>query len=462
MGGTVEIPVWMAWVGAMLAVIPLIERLFLPSVRWFLQKRLNRAIDRLNRRLDLKIPPFKLTRRQVLIDRLAHDPRVAEAIADHAREEGVPHDVAAALAASYARDTVPSFSAFAYFSFGARAARWLATMLYEVRLTHEDAAALKAVPEDTTVVFVMNHRSNMDYVLVTYLVSDRTALSYAVGEWAKVWPLSALIRAMGAYFIHRKSRSRLYRRVVARYVQLATEGGVTQAVFPEGQLSRDGALQPAKLGILSYIVEGFDPAGRRDVLFVPVALNYDRILEDRLLVANRDASATGHRISVMSGIAFMLRQVWNRMTGRYQPFGRAGVRIGRPVSLRAFLTDGSRPAGVAALGTMLMDRIAAQVPVLPVPLVAGVMLAAGPGGLSLRSLTETTRRVTSRAAGGATLLDEADFDMAIETAVRQMVARRLLVADGDRLSIADGQQDLLRFYANGQSGRLSAQSTSDQ
>ena len=94
----------------------------------------------------------------------------------------------------------------------------------------------------------MNHRSNMDYVLVTYLAARAGALSYAVGEWARVWPLSRLIRAMGAYFIRRRSRGAFYRRVLARYVQMATAGGVSQAVFPEGGLSVTGAVAEPKLG----------------------------------------------------------------------------------------------------------------------------------------------------------------------------------------------------------------------
>ena len=43
---------------------------------------------------------------------------------------------------------------------------------------------------------------------------------------------------MGGYFIRRGSRNALYRRVLARYVQMATEEGTTQAMFPEGGLSR--------------------------------------------------------------------------------------------------------------------------------------------------------------------------------------------------------------------------------
>ncbi|HAW48906.1 MAG TPA: glycerol-3-phosphate acyltransferase, partial [Roseovarius sp.] len=97
-----------------------------------------------------------------------------------------------------AREIVPSFSASLYFGFAIRAARVLSRTLYRVRLGNFDEK-LGGIDREATVVFVMNHRSNMDYVLVTWLAADRSALSYAVGEWARVWPLSRMIRAMGAY-----------------------------------------------------------------------------------------------------------------------------------------------------------------------------------------------------------------------------------------------------------------------
>ena len=75
---------------------------------------------------------------------------------------------------------------------------------------------LAGVPAGTAVVFVMNHRSNMDYVLVAFLAAERTALSYAVGEWARIWPLQQLIRSMGAYFVRRNSNNPVYRRVLER------------------------------------------------------------------------------------------------------------------------------------------------------------------------------------------------------------------------------------------------------
>ena len=152
----------------------------------------------------------------------------------------------------------------------------------------------RAINPKSTVVFVMNHRSNMDYVLVAFLAAEHVALSYAVGEWARVWPLQSLIRAMGAYFVHRNSGDPLYRTVLQRYVQMATEGGVPQAIYPEGGLTLDGKLRPPKLGLLDYMLRAYDPAAERDLVFIPVGINYDRVLEDRTQLQKLDADRQRH------------------------------------------------------------------------------------------------------------------------------------------------------------------------
>ena len=133
------------------------------------------------------------------------DPEVLKAVEDEAKARGEPKSVTHARARRYAKEIVPSFSAYAYFRVGTGLAKRLSTALYRVRLGAFEEAELYQVPPDASVVFVINHRSNMDYVLVTYLVSESSALSYAVGEWARVWALQSLIRAMGGYFVRRDS-----------------------------------------------------------------------------------------------------------------------------------------------------------------------------------------------------------------------------------------------------------------
>lgn len=452
MWGSIEFPVWFVVIAGLLAFAGLMDRILGPWLRWVLRRRANRLLGELNERLSLRIQPFKLTRRHDLIDRLTYDARVMEAVEAEAEATGVPREVLMERVRSYAKDIAPSFSATAYFAIAMRLCRWVSQSLYRVRLGYADDAELSGIDPDASVVFVINHRSNLDYVLVTYLVSQQSAMSYAVGEWASVWPLRGLIRAMGAFFIRRRSGDELYRRVLARYVQMATEGGVTQAVFPEGGLSRDGKLGSAKLGLISYIASEFDIKGPRDVVFVPVALNYDRVLEDRVLVEAKTDSKGRPRfqISIWKGISFFSNQLWLRLRGKYYRNGYACVSFGHPLSLREYLKSHqiTPGLGVEALGGELMRRIGEVTPVLPVSLAASVLLEAKTMDESdLRSAT--LRRMEELISGGAHChIPRGDRDYAVEVGIRALISRDVLLKDGETLRVNPKDVPLLQYYAN--------------
>ena len=440
---TVELPLWLFIVILLFATVTAASHFLFPSVRWFLRRRAERLVAELNKRLERPIQPFKLARRTDMIQRLIYDPKVAEAISDHAKETGLREDVVFEQAKRYAREIVPGFSATAYFGIAIRLARWLSTRLYDVRLGHHDAEQMKAIDADATIIYVINHRSNMDYVLVTYLVAGQSALSYAVGEWARIWPLRPLIRALGGYFIRRRYRSPLYRRVLARYVQMATTGGVMQAVFPEGGLSQDGRLASPKVGILSYIVEDFDPEAR-DVVFVPVALNYDRVVEDTLLIEARKKGEKRFRGTIPSALAFSLRYAWRRITGRARRFGVAAVSFGEPLSLRG--SPGLRHAPRVA--NELMHRIARVTPVLPVPLVCAMLEKAG-GTISRVDMLEAISEASAAlGAGGAVLLLPGEApEIVLDEALSHLILRKIVQDSDGLLSIFPGKEDLVTYYA---------------
>ncbi|MDV4143258.1 MULTISPECIES: 1-acyl-sn-glycerol-3-phosphate acyltransferase [Shimia] len=444
MTSTIELPIWLFILILLFAAVTAASHLLFPSVRWFFRRRMEKAVSRLNERLERPIEPFKLLRRHDMIQRIVYSPDVSQAIADHAKEEGIPENVAFEQAKRYAREIVPSFSASTYFGFAIRAAKLLSRALYRVRLGYFDEAGIQNIPKDSTVVFVMNHRSNMDYVLVTYLAAERSALAYAVGEWARVWPLSRLIKAMGAYFIRRQSRNALYRKVLARYVRLATDGGVTQAMFPEGGLSVDGGLHPPKLGLLKYIVDGFDPA-IRDVVFVPVALNYDRVLEDRILIAAQDKKRRRFRarISVIAG--FLLKQLWLRLRGRYHRFGYAAVSFGEPLSLAAFA---ARQDGDVAepLAEALMARISDVVPALPVPLVASIIDGAE-APLSRAAVENAFGERIAKLAPEHVHLPRGDVAYAAEVGLRSLEKRGAIRREAGCYSANPSEGALLTYYA---------------
>jgi glycerol-3-phosphate O-acyltransferase len=438
MFGTVAVPLWLLILILGFAAVSFATHFLFPSVRWFFRRRAERALMRLNARLDRKIDLFKLAARSDMVARLAYDPKVVEAAMAHATETGVPGEVAFEEARRYAREIVPGFSATLYFGFAIRAARQLSRFLFRVRVGKVDAELGHLDPK-ATIVFVMNHRSNVDYVLITWLVADRAALSYAVGEWARVWPLSAMIRAMGAYFIRRGERNALYRKVLARYVQMATEEGTTQAIFPEGGLSLDGRVGPAKMGLISYIVEGFDPEGR-DVIFVPVGLAYDRVLEDRVLVEAAASGTRRFRKRPLRAVWRTLRYLAARLLGRRKGFGTAAAGFGAPVSLRAHLAAGG---SVDSLGTRLMGAIAAVVPVLPVPLVAQAL---GEGAASREELHERVEALVARlaAAGAVMKLPPQGLDKLLDEGLVPLIARGLVT---EALQPVPAERALLEFYA---------------
>ena len=448
---TITLPLWLLILILLFAAVTASTHLLFPSVRWFFRRRAEKVVAELNKRLKRPIQPFKLLRRQDMIQRVIYDPEVVRAVTAHADANGLREDVAFEKARDYAREIVPSFSASAYFGIAIRLSRWVANKLFDVRLNRVDAEALEAIDHSATVVFVINHRSNFDYVLVTYLAADQSALSYAVGEWARVWPLSRLIRAMGAYFIRRRERNILYRKVLASYVQKATEAGVTQAVFPEGGLTRTGIVGPPKMGILSYVVEGWRADGR-DVVFVPVSLNYDRVVEDRILVAAGRTGKRRFRASAPEGIRFTLRYLWRRLRGKVGRFGVAAVTFGRPVSVSALAEQGGDL--VETLAAQLHDDIEAEVPLVTGPLVLAALLMSD----TPATVEEVADRMRDLRAGlRGKPADEAIAPEDTEKLTRALdilTLRHLLDREGGAYRVRE--RDLAVFYANSIRQHLSA------
>jgi glycerol-3-phosphate O-acyltransferase len=462
MPSQVTLPLWLVLIAGAFALWAAFDHILMPLLRSFMRRRFNRAIEDLNTRLRLRIQPFKLAKRQALIDQLIFDPEVLRAVETYAAANNVPREAAQQRARRYAQEIVPSFSAYAYFKIGTRLARWVSTFVYRVRLGYIDEAAMAKADPDSAVIFVINHRSNMDYVLVTYMVSSSSALSYAVGEWARVWLLQSLIRSMGAYFVRRDSGEPLYRKVLSRYVHLAIAGGLTQAMFPEGGLTRNGKLRPPKFGLLSYMVSSFDPKGARDALFVPVGINYDRVIEDRIQVAAL-ATAQGEKprfqFSPKVLVGFLWRNLVLRLRGKLYRYGYACVSFGRPISLRQYVNERGidfrtmdetkRFAETERLGQMLMRKVGEVVPALPVSLVAAVVLGAAKPLSSLELKGEVEALIRRLMASGAHIhIPRADQDYAVEVGLRMLLLRHLVVEENGLYRANADEALLLRYYAN--------------
>jgi len=458
----ITISFWLLAVMLILTGWAVMDRILIPSVRWFLRRRINRVIDEISTRLEIKIKPIQLTKRQVLIDRLVYDAKVVEAIQVYSDKKGVPREVTQARVLHYAREIVPSFNAYIYFRIGYWLAKRVARLLYRVRVEFLDYGEINTIDPRATVVFVMNHRSNMDYILVSFLAAERTALSYAVGEWAKIWPLQTLIKSLGAYFVRRKSGNPLYRLVLERYIHMATKEGVCQAVFPEGGLSRDGNLQNPKLGLIDYMLRSFDPERDRDIVFVPVGINYDRTLEDRSLLRSLDPQA--EKRSRWFVARTTLRFVWHNLAlmarNKWQRFGFACVNFGSKLSAGEYCRSEAinfslmekerRFKEVEKLCRQLMLRVSRVIPVIPMPMLAAVFLKNPRTWLSpLDVKVQVYRLIDELQSYGATInIPGKDRETAIEKALNTMRLRHLVVEKDDRFRANPQMSDILSYYAN--------------
>lgn len=410
-----------------------------------------------------RIARYKLVSRRAIHDELILDPVVVAAMRDHMRQHRLTELEVRVRVERYIDEILPFFNVLSYYRLGYNLAKATLNLLYKVTVDYQDEAALERIPRRDVVVYLMNHRSNADYVVVAYVLARGVAVSYAVGEWARVWPLETIFKSFGSYFIRRRYREPLYHAVLERYVQLITHNGVTQGLFPEGGLSRDGKPRPAKVGLLDYIAgtlreEGFD----RDIWLVPVALNYDRTLEDRVLI--QECLDPELRLSrprqAWSVFQYMGMNAARFLTGRLKRYGRAAVNFGTPLSLKGWLaaqaTDvlglprEERLPHIQRLADHAMERVRAIVPVTAVALASVALLSFERHVVTLPELLERMREFRDRLLEVNAKVVRADrsIETTWENARRMFRMRRIVLVTGASVAVMPRQRPLLEYYAN--------------
>jgi glycerol-3-phosphate O-acyltransferase len=428
-----------------------------------LRARLRRAALRSLHDFRTHLARYQLQDRRLVKEALARDPMVAAAVAAHARSHALSEAAVRRRAAAYVDEIVPYLNVLSYYKIGYNLAKLLVNLLYKVSVDYQDGAALEAIPKQDVVVYLMNHRSNADYVVVAYVLARGVHLSYAVGEWARAWPLEYVFKSFGAYFVRRRFREPLYHAVLERYVQLITRNRVTQGIFLEGGLTRDGRLRPPKLGLLDYLCRTvLDPAFTRDIWFVPVAINYDRVLEDRSLIREllHERDRPGRLAQLTTVASYLTGNTLRLLTGRLQRYGRAAVNFGTPLSLRGWLREAPpglldwprerRLPALERLAREMLDRIGTIIPVTPVPLAAAALLSFEQTAIPRRALLERMDELRDRLLGvnGKVVRGGARIPDIWDRAWRMLRLRRLVVMDGETLVVLPRGRPLLEYYAN--------------
>lgn len=444
-------------------VFPLVGLLVL-AVGAVLARRWLRAMARQTLlRFRARVDRYKLTSRETVRTELLRDPVVVGAIAEHAAARKEPPERVAHQVEEWLDEIVPFFNVLSYYKIAYNLARLVTRLFYRVTVEYQDHEALNRIPRRDVVVYLMNHRSNMDYVVVTYVLAGVVSISYAVGEWARTWPLEYIFKSFGSYFIRRRYREPLYHTVLERYVQLITRNRVTQGIFPEGGLSRDGTIRPPRIGLLDYLVRTLrDPDFGGDIWIVPVGINYDRVLEDRTLtnelVEGTPRWSRPRQLAALLG--FLAANLARLATFQRRRYGRAAVCFGTPISTREWfdreapgaldLPRAERLAEVARFAEAMMTRVGELVPVTPVPFVAAGLLSLGGSVITEASLIARLEELRDRlrSFNARIVRDELPVEEVWARAWRTFRVRRWLAREGANLVVFPGARPLLEYYAN--------------
>ncbi len=441
---------------------------FVLGAGWYWRRWVRRAARRAHRRFGARIDRFKLTGKRYITDALLNDPEVAAAVHAHAREHGVPERDVWARVRGYLTEIIPAFSLLMYYQFGYALSKALLGIFYKVSVDHVRRASIEELPRESIVVYLINHRSNADFVVASYALAGEVAISYAVGEWARVFPLEYLFKSFGSYFVRRRYREPLYHRVLERYVQLITRNGVTQGIFPEGGLTRDGRLRPAKVGLLDYVLGvAREPGFAERMYVIPVAVNYDRVLEDRSLLRELRHAEGERRPGRLTQLGEVLRYAgWNvgrALSRRWKRYGRAAVVIGEPIPVKPWL-DGVAEGGpslfnrpraerlgeVQGFCDQVMQHIGAIIPVTPVPLACAALQTFDadfvPRARLLVRMAELRDVLVER--GARVLRADQQVEESWERAYRMLRMRRVVARAGDGYLMLPKGRELVSYYAN--------------
>ena len=411
---------------------------------------------RTRREMGFRLNPVTVTRKQHLKADLLEDPELRARISALTAETGREEASLLADVSLYLDEIIPSFNIITTYRYGKRLAGWLLRTCYRVRIGRSAEAALNRIPREASVVYVMNHRSNADYLLVAFLLSNRVSISYAVGEWARVWPLEKLFRSFGSFFVRRRFRDPLYHAVLERYVQRAVAQGTTQGIFIEGGLTRDGRLQAPKLGLLDYMLR----AGAKNLVFIPVGINYDRVVEDSNLVRETlDKPRRGPLELLRRTSLWLLGLIWRGATGRFHRFGYAVANFGTPISAEAALAGAdlrtldweARQPLLKTFADTLVQAVGDEIPITPVAAVAWVYRSMGTEAPGRAQLRDRMLEVLAAAQdlGLPLHLPRGSYQRAFEVGLRVLLLRRILRLEEGHLRLPPHKGPLLDYYAHG-------------
>ena len=401
-----------------------------------------------------RIRPHRWMRRIVL-----DSSEVRRLVAEEARALGRP-ELEIRQRVERLFDTMAARLSYPFVLIADLACRVIFDRLYTgVDMRPEDAERLRAAMRAGTPILMPCHKSHLDYLLLSWVMYQHDlALPHIVaGENLAFFPLGAVFRRLGAFFIRRSFKGdRVFPVVFERYLRQLIHDGFPVEFFLEGGRSRTGKLLPPKLGVLGMVMDAaWRERGQQGVTLLPIAISYERIAEEKAYA--RELAGEKKKKETLGQLVKAGSVLGNR-------YGKVYLRVGEPLPVAEVFA----PAGdwseldkdhqrevLQHAGERVLHRIAQEQVILPTTLTALGLMAQTRRGVRIGDLTNRCHRlqalVRARGASLATSIEQGGW--AVQEALRRFekagLVRRLEDEEGDILQVVDDKRITLEFYKNG-------------
>ena len=272
-----------------------------------------------------------LSHRRTLVEGLVRTQAVKEAIRETAAKDDIPPEKVRAKAYKYADEIAASMS-IVTIRFLELVLAWLWNRIYNGIAIHNIGVAKEAA-QDNAVVYVPCHRSHIDYLLLSYVLYKNGLMPphIAAGINLNMPIVGPILRRGGAFFMRRSFKDNpLYATVFNEYMHVMFTRGYSVEYFVEGGRSRTGRMLPPRPGMLSMTVRSFLRDHRKPIVFVPVYIGYEKVMEGRSYLG--ELRGKKKQKESIFGLAKTARKLTNS-------FGRVAVNFGDPIHLDKVLDD---------------------------------------------------------------------------------------------------------------------------
>lgn len=270
-----------------------------------------------------------VSHRRTLVKGLLAAPLVRQAIAEEAEREHISEDKARHKALHYGNEIASDYT-YTAIRFLEVLLSWFWNKIYDgIKVAHLEG--VQQVAQGHEVIYVPCHRSHIDYLLLSYLLfrNGLTPPHIAAGINLNMPVLGGLLRRGGAFFMRRTFKGNpLYTAVFNEYLHTLFTKGFPVEYFVEGGRSRTGRMLQPKTGMLAITLRSFLRSSRMPIVFVPVYIGYERVLEGRTYLGELRGKAKKKE---------SIFDLFKVVRALKQRFGEVSVNFGEPIRLGEFL-----------------------------------------------------------------------------------------------------------------------------